>query len=376
MLWLSLWMQEVILALTRLLYFAIILASVVSGSLTAIAASDPEPIAEAKGGENVATAFERKGVKFGSPIFLRIYKQSSELELWVERGPRYVLLKTYGICRWSGTLGPKLYKGDRQSPEGLYYITIADLIVTPHWHRAMNINYPNSYDRLYGRSGSGILIHGKCTSTGCFAIRDSNAEEVYEAVRAALRNGQGSIPVLSLPFRFAADGGEGGLALDEFWADLRRGDRLFERDKLPPPAWLCNGRYYFSDRRGDRRRHAVHLAGCQPFAKPVTSEQVAAFRASKQTVSLSEASAQNVKEAVQRNAETCDPKDPHCRLLRVAVKSSVICPQKYGRCRTAQATYTKSIECPLKYPRCRWFVGPEPTVAQSAGGVAAKSKSR
>ncbi len=151
----------------------------------------------------LAAEFAAKDLKLGSPVFLRVYKQSSKMELWVEQGPRYVLFKTYGICRWSGGLGPKMYEGDRQSPEGLYHINSADLIVNPRWHRAMNINFPNRFDVMNGRGGSGILIHGKCASIGCFAIQDENVEEVYDAVRAALHNGQSHIPVLSLPFRFA-----------------------------------------------------------------------------------------------------------------------------------------------------------------------------
>ncbi len=135
--------------------------------------------------------FAARGLKLGSPVFLRVYKQSSKMELWIAQGPRYVLFKTYRICRWSGGLGPKMYEGDRQSPEGLYHITSEDLIVNPRWHRAMNINFPNRFDVINGRGGSGILIHGKCGSVGCFAIQDNNVEEVYDAVRAALHSRSG-----------------------------------------------------------------------------------------------------------------------------------------------------------------------------------------
>lgn len=228
----------------------------------------PESVADRE--IDLAKRFEQKGLKLGSPIFIRVYKQTSEMELWVQHGFRYELFKVYGICRWSGGLGPKYYEGDRQSPEGLYGITTSDLIVNKRWDRAMNINYPNSFDRTNGRGGSSILIHGGCGSIGCFAIQNQNVEDVYGAVRAALRNGQAYIPVLSLPFRFStlAPEKEDTLHMSEFWSDLRRADLLFERDRLPPVAWICDGRYYFSDRRGDRERHAVHLPGCKPLAKP------------------------------------------------------------------------------------------------------------
>jgi murein L,D-transpeptidase YafK len=225
----------------------------------------------------LSKVFEERGFKLGSPVFIRVYKKTSQLELWVEKASHYVLFKTYGICRWSGGLGPKHFEGDRQSPEGVYRITLSDLIVNPRWDRAMNINYPNAYDILNGRSGSGILIHGKCRSIGCFAIQDSNVEEVYAAVRAALQNGQSHVPVLALPFRFSSAGhGRVSTApLNEFWGDLRRADLLFERDRLPPEAWICGGRYYFADRRGDSLRRTVHLPGCRPLNAPLLEKKPA-----------------------------------------------------------------------------------------------------
>jgi len=302
--------------------------------------------------------FEAKGLKIGSPVFLRVYKQTSEMELWIQRGPRYELFKIYRICRWSGGLGPKFYEGDRQSPEGVYRITTSDLIVNRRWDRAMNINYPNSFDQINGRSGSSILIHGGCGSIGCFAIQNQNVEEVYGAVRAALHNGQAYIPVLTLPFRFSAlaPTKEDTLKMNEFWGDLRRADLLFERDRLPPVAWICDGRYYFSDRRGDRHRHAVHLPGCAPLDKPAGMRD--ASNLPKQDKPIVAASAESAQETVENEGQS--------RLLHVAANSIAPCPKKYPRCRVAMAALTKSAVCPLKYPRCRSFVGPEPKKSRSA----------
>lgn len=333
----------------------------------------------------LAAEFAAKNLKLGSPVFIRVYKQTSKMELWIRQGSRYVLFKAYRICRWSGGLGPKMYEGDRQSPEGLYHITSDDLIVNPRWHRAMNINFPNRFDVVNGRGGSGILIHGKCGSIGCFAIEDGNVEEVYDAVRAALHNGQARIPVLALPFSFAkfAPAVSDTAHMNEFWADLRRADILFDRDRLPPVAWVCDGRYYFSDRRGDSHRHSVHLPGCKPLDKPITPQEAETMSEKSRTV-LAESTERNKwltagagdngksvvnavnvppmdpKELVDEVAKACDPKLPQCKMLRVAVKSATICPTKYPRCRMAHAAYTKSVECPLKYPRCRFFVGKDP----------------
>jgi murein L,D-transpeptidase YafK len=252
----------------RLTSFLLALSAIFLSTIGADAASKswrPESVAVRE--IELAKEFSEKGLKLGSPVFLRVYKQTSEMELWVQQGPRYELFKIYKICRWSGGLGPKFYEGDRQSPEGLYRITTSDLIVNRRWDRAMNINYPNNFDQANGRGGSSILIHGGCGSIGCFAIQNQNVEEVYGAVYAALRNNQAYVPVLTLPFRYSAlaPEKEDTLHMSEFWSDLRRADLLFERDKLPPTAWICDGRYYFADRRGDRRRHAVHLPGCKPL---------------------------------------------------------------------------------------------------------------
>ena len=58
-----------------------------------------------------------KGLAKGRPVLIRIFKASSELEIWMQPGKDkpYVLLDTYPICHWTGTLGPKLREGDRQS---------------------------------------------------------------------------------------------------------------------------------------------------------------------------------------------------------------------------------------------------------------------
>jgi len=59
-----------------------------------------------------------------SPIFVRIFKEEAELEVWKQDTTgRFQILKIYPICRWSGDLGPKLQEGDRQAPEGFYTVT-------------------------------------------------------------------------------------------------------------------------------------------------------------------------------------------------------------------------------------------------------------
>lgn len=67
------------------------------------------------------SGLRKKSLKWGSPIFIRIIKETDELELWVKRKDKFVLFRTYSICRLSGKLGPKLKRGDLQGPEGFYF---------------------------------------------------------------------------------------------------------------------------------------------------------------------------------------------------------------------------------------------------------------
>lgn len=324
-----------------------VFAPLVANAETARKSWHPESVAAREA--DLSQEFEAHSLKLGSPVFLRVYKQTSEMELWVQRGPRYELFKTFGICRWSGGLGPKLYEGDRQSPEGVYRITTSDLIVNRRWDRAMNINYPNTFDQVNHRGGSSILIHGGCGSIGCFAIQNQNVEEVFGAVRAALRNGQAYVPVLALPFRFTAlaPSKEDTLQMNEFWGDLRRADLLFERDRLPPAAWICDGRYYFSDRRGDSHRHSVHLPGCKPLeersgarnASNLPKEDKPVVAASSESADMAAGSTQK---AFEQEAQAGNPKSLHSKMLQVAVNHPAACPKKHGRCRSLAAQEKKS----------------------------------
>ena len=147
--------------------------------------------------------------------------------------------------------------------------------------------------------------------------------------------------------------------MNEFWSDLRRPDLLFQRDRVPPIAWICDGRYYFATGAANRHRHTVHLPGCKPLDGRVTAKDA-------KVPPETDKPAENPKQTAQNEAQRCDPKALRCKLLKTALQSKAICPTKYARCRTEPGRLHKSVDCPLKYPRCRWFVGPEPRVMRSA----------
>ena len=189
-----------------------------------------------------------QGVKLGDPVMLRLFKLESELELWVEKDGHFVRFATYPICLWSGRLGPKLKEGDSQAPEGFYTIASEQLNPNSRWHRAFNLGFPNVFDKSKGRYGSFIMVHGGCSSIGCYAMTDPVVDELWRFVTAALDAGQERVPVHVFPFRLT-DGNLKSRKSSQwagFWGDLKKGYDLFERTRLPPVVSLCNGRYAFA----------------------------------------------------------------------------------------------------------------------------------
>ena len=188
-----------------------------------------------------------KGVRLGVPVVVRIFKLESELELWVEKDGRYARFATYPICLWSGRLGPKLKEGDRQAPEGFYTVAAEQLNPNSRWHRSFNLGFPNAFDQSHGRYGSFLMVHGGCTSIGCFAMTDPVVDEIWQFVTAALDQGQARVPVHVFPFRMTDRNVKArkGYRWEGFWADLKKGYDMFEASHVPPVVSVCKGRYVF-----------------------------------------------------------------------------------------------------------------------------------
>ncbi|MGB2186801.1 MAG: L,D-transpeptidase family protein [Akkermansiaceae bacterium] len=188
-------------------------------------------------------------LELGSPVFIRVFKESLELELWVQQGGSgsFKLFKSWPIAAVSGKLGPKLAEGDRQAPEGFYYVGKSQMKPDSRFHLAFNIGYPNAYDRAHNRDGSFIMVHGNRVSIGCFAMTDPAMEEIYTLCHAALEEGQPFFRVHVFPFRMEA----GRLAVEsgnpsfEFWSNLQQGYAWFENKRTPPDVSVSNKRYTF-----------------------------------------------------------------------------------------------------------------------------------
>ncbi len=145
---------------------------------------------------------DQKNMAKESPILVRIFKDEAELEVWKEdKSGRYALLKTYPICRWSGELGPKLREGDRQAPEGFYTITPSLMNPNSSYYLAINMGFPNAYDKSNGRTGAFLMIHGDCSSRGCYAMTDEQIAEIYALARESFFGGQTAFQIQAFPFR-------------------------------------------------------------------------------------------------------------------------------------------------------------------------------
>lgn len=190
----------------------------------------------------------RQQMSPGSPILVRIFKQESELEIWKQdRSGRYALLKTYPMCRWSGRLGPKTREGDRQAPEGFYHVNAGMLNPNSQYYLSFNLGYPNRLEAAHGYTGEALMVHGACSSSGCFALTDEGVAEIYAVAREALKGSQSSFQVQAFPFRMtprnmAKHRNDPNIA---FWTDLKRGYDIFEVTRRQPRVSFCGGRYVF-----------------------------------------------------------------------------------------------------------------------------------
>lgn len=201
----------------------------------------------------ISAEMTKKGLHLGNPVFIRILKESRELELWVKQSEtgQYRHFKTWRIAALSGSLGPKLAEGDFQGPEGFYHVPISMMKPDSNYHLAFNIGYPNSYDKAHKRTGSFIMVHGNRLSAGCFAMTDPSIEEIYTICHAALsnknNNRQKFFRVHVFPFHMTTQRMEKaqGQPWFSFWQNLQEGYDYFEKHRTPPNVKVVRKRYVF-----------------------------------------------------------------------------------------------------------------------------------
>ena len=231
---------------------------------------------------HVLALMKEKNTDAHKPILIRAFKKEAEFEIWKQQADgQYTLLKTYPMCRWSGQLGPKIKEGDRQVPEGFYTITPGQMNPNSAYYLSFNVGYPNAYDRAHGYSGGSIMVHGACSSAGCFSMTDEQIAEIYAVAREAFGGGQRAIQMQSLPFRMTPE----NLAKHrfdpnmKFWRDLKEGSDQFEVSKQETKVAICDRRYVFGQASADGRSVKDGLAACPPMQG---DQQLTALVAEKQ----------------------------------------------------------------------------------------------
>lgn len=217
----------------------------------------------------------KKRMEAQAPIFIRIYKEESELEIWKLRDDgRFYHLKTFPICNWSGQLGPKLREGDRQSPEGFYTIAKEQMNPNSQYYLALNLGYPNPYDKSNRRTGDALMLHGGCGSSGCYAMTDALMEELYALVREAFSGGQTVVHVHAFPFRMTTANmtRHAKSQWAGFWRTLKEGYDYFELTRQVPTVAVCNRRYVVNVRMTNGDPAKLNPAAvCPAFRRPTPS---------------------------------------------------------------------------------------------------------
>lgn len=250
------------------------IAAMVGILLAASACGSPEiPPAMRPLSKDAIMLLGKKGMRTEAPIFVRVFKEESELEIWKQRDDgHFYHFKTYPICTWSGDLGPKLQQGDKQAPEGFYSIHKSQMNPNSKFYLAFNIGYPNNYDRANRRTGDALMVHGKCSSAGCYAMTDALIEEIYALAREQFSAGHEYFQVHAYPFRMTDENmaRHKGHRWYGFWKTLKEGYDYFEVSRKPPPVVVCERRYHVNVRPVRNVSGKINPeSSCPRFEKPV-----------------------------------------------------------------------------------------------------------
>jgi len=92
------------------------------------------------------------------------------------------------------------------------------------------------------------MVHGTCSSAGCYAMTDQGVAEIYALAREAFAGGQRAFQFQAYPFRMTAENMAKYRADPNivFWRNLKEGSDRFEATWEEPQVAVSSGRYVFS----------------------------------------------------------------------------------------------------------------------------------
>jgi len=98
----------------------------------------------------------------GPELFLGIDKDTQTFFMFGKKSPLEVVRKL--TCATGQAQGDKVREGDKRTPEGVYFVeekVPGKLDFDLYGNYAFSLNFPNPVDRLKGKTGHGIWIHGR-----------------------------------------------------------------------------------------------------------------------------------------------------------------------------------------------------------------------
>jgi murein L,D-transpeptidase YafK len=112
-----------------------------------------------------------------------------------------------------------------------------------NFYLAINTGFPNAFDKANARDGSFLMIHGDCSSSGCYSMTDEQMGEIYSLARDSFLGGQPSFQIQAYPFRLTP----ANLARHRTnpWQMLKIDNDHFEATHLEPKEDVCDRRYVF-----------------------------------------------------------------------------------------------------------------------------------
>ena len=145
-----------------------------------------------------------------------------------------------------------------------------------NYYLAINTGFPNAYDRANDRHGGFLMIHGDCSSRGCYAMTDEQIGEIYSLARESFLGGQPSFQIQAYPFRMTP----ANLVRHRtnphlaFWKMLKIGNDHFEATHLEPKVDVCDKHYVFDAQQppnGSKPLAFDPTGKCPAFVAPLGS---------------------------------------------------------------------------------------------------------
>ena len=173
-------------------------------------------------------------------------------------------------------------EGDRQAPEGFYTITPGQMNPNSNYYLAFNTGYPNAYDRAWDRTGSELMVHGDCSSRGCYAMTDEQIQEIYALARESFFGGQKEFQFEAFPFRMTAL----NMAKHRnnpnfaFWKMIKEGYDHFEATHQEPKVAVCEKRYVFDAAAPENASQAARIRCRAASARSTSSTRRSPTRCS------------------------------------------------------------------------------------------------